>query len=124
MRPRSRAWIAACALLLTLAGCGAEQRREGTASPTPAVATAGATPSPSATVALPAVENPLSLPALMREEFTPGRIRQVSVESRTDAYVRSLVTYGAGDVTVSGVLLRPTGPGPFPGIVLNHGYIE
>ena len=25
---------------------------------------------------------------------------------------------------MSGVLLRPRGPGPFPGIVLNHGYIE
>ena len=25
---------------------------------------------------------------------------------------------------MSGVLIRPKGPGPFPGIVLNHGYIE
>lgn len=61
---------------------------------------------------------------MTREQFPAGLIRQVSVESRTDAYVRSRVTYEAGDVTVSGVLLRPRGPGPFPGIVLNHGYIE
>lgn len=60
----------------------------------------------------------------MRETFTAGRIHQVEVEARTDAYVRSRVTYDAGDLTVSGVMLRPNGAGPFPGIVLNHGYIE
>ena len=34
------------------------------------------------------------------------------------------MTYPSGDVTVSGVLLRPRGPGPFPAVVLDHGYIE
>ena len=80
---------------------------------------------PSAPVdALPPVSSPVSLPALMREEFPASRIRQVRVEARTDAYTRSQVTYRSGDLTVSGVLLRPTGKGPFPGIVLNHGYID
>ncbi len=46
------------------------------------------------------------------------------MELETDAYTRSRVTYRSGDLTISGVLLRPHGPGPFPGIVLNHGYIE
>ncbi len=41
-----------------------------------------------------------------------------------DAYTRHAVTYRSGDLTISGVLLVPTGKGPFPGIVLNHGYIE
>jgi dipeptidyl aminopeptidase/acylaminoacyl peptidase len=48
----------------------------------------------------------------------------VSVLGEADAYTRSQVTYRSGDVTVSGVLLRPRGRGPFPGIVLNHGYID
>ncbi len=73
---------------------------------------------------LPPVSHPVSLPALMREEFSGSRIRHVRVEARTDAYTRSQVTYRSGDLTVSGVLLRPTGKGPFPGIVLNHGYID
>lgn len=72
----------------------------------------------------PPVRHPLSLPALMREEWSPSRIRQVEVEVETDAYTRSRVTYRSGGLTISGVLLRPRGPGPFPGIVLNHGYIE
>ena len=73
---------------------------------------------------VPPVPDERSLPALMREEFVPGQIREAAVESRTAAYTRSRVTYEAGDLTISGVLLRPAGDGPFPGIVLNHGYIE
>lgn len=73
---------------------------------------------------LPPVRDRVSLPALMREEWQASRIRPVEVEYETDAYVRSRVTYRSGDLTISGVLLRPHGRGPFPGIVLNHGYIE
>ena len=34
------------------------------------------------------------------------------------------VTYRSNGTLVSGVLLRPHGRGPFPAVVLNHGYIE
>ncbi len=60
----------------------------------------------------------------MREDFRGGRIRVQREILATDAYTRSEVTYPSGDVTVSGVLLRPRGQGPFPAVVLNHGYIE
>ena len=102
----------------------------------PTESTESASPSPPAseppapepqsepTETLPPVHHPVSLPALMREEFRSGRIRQLRVVAETDAYTRSEVTYRSGDHTVSGVLLRPRGRGPFPGIVLNHGYIE
>ena len=66
----------------------------------------------------------VQLAALMREEWRPSRIRYGDVIEQTDTYTRSEVTYRSGDVTVSGVLLRPRGRGPFPGIVLNHGYID
>ncbi len=75
-------------------------------------------------VVLPPVHHRVSLPALMHERFRASRVRQVRVVAETDAYTRSEVTYDSGGVTVSGVLLRPRGPGPFPGIVLNHGHIE
>ena len=65
-----------------------------------------------------------SLPALMREEFPGGRIRRQRQVLANEAYTRHEVTYPSGDVTVSGVLLRPRGRGPFPAVVLNHGYIE
>ena len=60
----------------------------------------------------------------MREDFPGGRIRQGRQVLANEAYTRHEVTYPSGDVTVSGVLLRPRGRGPFPAVVLNHGYIE
>ena len=74
--------------------------------------------------ALPAVHHPISLPALMRKKLGPTRIVRQGLLGTADAYTRHSVTYRSGDLTISGVLLVPTGKGPFPGIVLNHGYIE
>jgi len=136
---RAAVVLGAAALLLVTTACSGEEAPQDVgygdpASPTPSAATAtedvgrvwppppwvtGDMPTP-----LPAVHDPVSLPALMREEWRASRIRQVEVEGQTDAYTRSRVTYRSGDLTISGVLLRPHGPGPFPGIVLNHGYIE
>jgi dipeptidyl aminopeptidase/acylaminoacyl peptidase len=142
VRRRTR-WLAAGLLLLPLVACSedaspgpeaASSRPPPTASasdPTPGDPTPGAagpSPKPAPTrkpeAALPRVDSAFSLPALMREKFRGSRIRQVRVQAQTDAYTRSEVTYRSGDLTVSGVLLRPRGRGPFPGIVLNHGYIE
>ena len=128
-------------LLLVLSGCAGEgeaprsdQRKESsgaTSTPTP---TDSATPTPvpkpgapSSTAAaetLPPVRHKVSLPALMREDLTGGRIRRVRQILANEAYTRNEVTYPSGSVTVSGVLLRPRGKGPFPAVVLNHGYIE
>ena len=129
--------VAALALVATLlTGCSGD---EGDAAPAPSTATSG-TPSadpepsraeseeaePSADPAddLPPVHSATSLPALMRERLTGGRITRVRQQAVTDAYTRWEVTYPSGDLTVSGVLLVPNGEGPFPGIVLNHGYID
>ncbi len=90
-----------------------------TSAPTPATE-----PEEAAPAELPPVEDQVSLPALMREDFRGGRIRVQREILTNDAYTRSEVTYPSGDVTVSGVLLRPRGKGPFPAVVLNHGYIE
>jgi dipeptidyl aminopeptidase/acylaminoacyl peptidase len=64
------------------------------------------------------------LPALMRENWEGGRIRLVEELGGNSVYSRSRITYPSGDLTISGVLLRPRADGPHPGIVLNHGYID
>lgn len=90
----------------------------------------GTEPSPpgavesSAAETLPPVRHRLSLPRLMREQPDGGRPRILRTEVTTDAYTRSQVIYRSGDRRTSGVLLRPHGEGPFPAIVLNHGYID
>ena len=140
-----RAAAALAALVLSLTACSAPDdadREVGSAGTGPARPLPTSTPdagsgsapgsaapqrpsgSPTVGDALPRVRDRLSLPALMREDFRASRVRQVEVEATTDAYTRSRVTYRSGGLTISGVLLRPRGRGPFPGVVLNHGYIE
>jgi uncharacterized protein len=88
------------------------------ASPAPSLETAP-TEEP-----LPEVVDEVSLPALMRQPPSGGKPRVLRTEVETADYTRQQVTYRSDDLTVSGVLLRPRGKGPFPAIVLNHGYIE
>ncbi|MBB3042117.1 alpha/beta hydrolase family protein [Nocardioides soli] len=71
----------------------------------------------------PATDTP-SLANLMRADFDGRGLRVLRTELRTDAYTRQQVAYRSNGTLVSGVLLRPHGRGPFPAVVLNHGYIE
>ncbi len=131
---RMRSWAAAAAIGgLVLAGCTAEPV-DPAATPTPTATTpseeASGTPEPTSEPTtepedtLPPVRHRVSLPALMRDRPDGGRPQITATELETDAYTRHQVVYRSGDLTVSGVLLRPRGAGPFPGIVLNHGYID
>ena len=81
-------------------------------------------PTPEPDDALPPVTDRISLPAIMRRPLDAGRIRPGAIVAETDGYVRREVTYTSDGLTISGILLRPRGKGPFPGIVLNHGYID
>jgi dipeptidyl aminopeptidase/acylaminoacyl peptidase len=108
------------AALVALTGCTADDADIG-ARPS---ASASVNTSPRVDENLPDVPDEMSLPALMREDWTPGRIRIVAELGRNTAYTRSRISYASGGLTISGVLLRPRGDGPFPGIVLNHGYID
>ncbi len=134
-RPARRRAALAGALLLVLAGCGGQDddaSADAADPPKPEPTTSAATgdaptssPSPSeAAEPLPPVNNRVSLAALMREDFPGGRIRFGQQVLANEAYTRHEVSYPSGDVTVSGVLLRPRGRGPFPAVVLNHGHIE
>ena len=67
---------------------------------------------------------PVSLPALFDKEYDGRGLRLGSVLARTDAYTAYTVTYRSGDLRISGVLDVPRGRGPFPALVLAHGYID
>src|SRR5690606_19326928 len=79
-----------------------------------------AAPSPSAS----ARADPVSIPALIAREQTGSGLRLGRVLARTSAYTRYAVTYEANGLTVSGVMNIPEGDGPFPALVLAHGYID
>ncbi|MEV5440584.1 alpha/beta fold hydrolase [Streptomyces sp. NPDC052682] len=127
MRPRCTARALAGLLLAAVAGCGGGADR---AAPTPAPASApasagsehprpSATPSPTRTAA-----GPVSIPALIRREHHGSGLRLGTVLARTSAYTRYAVTYEANGLTISGIMNIPEGEGPFPALVLAHGYID
>jgi uncharacterized protein len=135
-------------LALVLAGCsatgepGAEPEPPAESSQPPS---SSAPPTPSESGSEPESETsetreaapapPVSVPGLAEQRHTGDRLRLGAVRERTAAYTSYDVTYrsrsttgprqeGQETYTISGVLNVPTGRGPFPAVVLAHGYID
>jgi dipeptidyl aminopeptidase/acylaminoacyl peptidase len=66
----------------------------------------------------------VSIEALIQGTYDGRDLRLGEVLATTDAYTRYFATYASGDLTISGVLNVPHGDGPFPAVVLAHGYID
>ncbi|MGW5135024.1 alpha/beta hydrolase family protein [Streptomyces sp. NPDC004135] len=123
MRLRGTACAAAGLLLAVATACTGG---DGGSTPETGLATtrAAEAPSPRSGSPSPAPVDPVSLPALMRREHTGSGLRLGDVLDRTSAYTRYAVTYEANGLTVSGIMNIPVGKGPFPALVLAHGYID
>jgi dipeptidyl aminopeptidase/acylaminoacyl peptidase len=140
--------VGALAAVVVLAGCSSGASREESSAPagstapaassappgepTGVAATADATPSavptatatPAATPAPTTPPHPVSLPALMQKQYDGRDLDLGEVKDRTDAYTQHFVSYRSGDLTISGILNIPDGDGPFPVLILAHGYID
>jgi uncharacterized protein len=74
----------------------------------------------------------VSVPGLVAERHRGGGLRIGAVRERTAAFTSYDVTFrstttsarGTRSLRISGVLNVPRGPGPFPAVVLAHGYVE
>lgn len=92
---------------------------------TPSVSQAPDTGEPSPTTTRPPRPvHPVSLPALMKREYDGRGLRLGEERASTAAFTEHTVTYRSGDLRVSGLLNVPRGRGPFPALVLAHGYID
>lgn len=70
------------------------------------------------------VFDPVSLTSLMQTEIVGSEL-VVGESIRSAAkYNRYPVTYKANGLTISGIMNIPKGDGPFPTLVLGHGYID
>jgi dipeptidyl aminopeptidase/acylaminoacyl peptidase len=124
---RMRSWGTACAaaalLLVAVVGCTGSDGGDGddAARGTPPARTSAASPTPSPTRT---PVNPVSIPGLIQREHHGSGLRLGTVLARTDAYTSYRVTYEANGLTISGLMNIPTGKGPFPALVLAHGYID
>ena len=138
-----RRFAALGAGVLILAGCTAQPEPGASSTPaasmtSPADSTApAATPTPapsdpaqpSPTVAAsptpPAQPpHPISVQALIQKRYDGRDLRLGRLLGDFGAYKRYLVSYRGDGLRISGVMNVPDGRGPFPVLVLNHGYID
>ena len=66
---------------------------------------------------------PVSLPALMEKEWDGRDFTVSTILDDNSSYTRYYITYLSGDLRISGIMNVPKGEGPFPVLILNHGYI-
>lgn len=65
-----------------------------------------------------------TIPALIRRSYGEGELRVESVIEATDAFTRTLITFDSDGLTVYGFMDVPSGAGPFPVVIVVHGYVE
>jgi hypothetical protein len=110
------------ATVLVVSGCSAQSGD--TAPGTPGTPAATASGVPTATPTSDAAPHAVSLPALMDKRFDGRKLRLRRVLDVADAYTKYAISYRGSGLRISGVLCLPSGDGPFPALVLNHGYID
>ena len=73
---------------------------------------------------LPSAASDVSLPAMMRRDYDGKGLRLGRVLASTGDYVRHAASYRSDGLRISGIMNIPSGRGPFPVLVLLHGYID
>ncbi|MGI8645486.1 MAG: alpha/beta hydrolase family protein [Nocardioides sp.] len=142
MRASSRILTLLATAVVLLAGCSADAPARSTSSGTPSPTTSTDAGAPEGTEPetepeAEAEEPPpparaVSVLGLAEQRHRGERLRLGAVRERTTGYTSYDVTYrsrsttsgGEESYTISGVLNVPTGRGPFPAVVLAHGYID
>ena len=89
-----------------------------TATPIPPTATlAPPTPTPDAYAAI-------DIEGLRKRTYGGGRIETVRVLEEQPAFTRYLIRYPSDGIPITGVMNVPKGEGPFPVVIVNHGFIQ
>ncbi|MER3544630.1 MAG: peptidase [Chloroflexota bacterium] len=98
-----------------------------TATPPPTdTPSATATPQPTdtpTTTAAPDLLAALSIEALRARSYPGGPIAIVRTLEVTPAFTRAQIAYPSDGLRITGIMNIPSGAGPFPVIILNHGYV-
>ena len=100
--------------------------------PPPSVVIETVTPSPIAAVTLsPSVTPtakelifPYTIDGLRQHDFQSGEIHIRKTLDENEFYTSYLIDYPSDGLTITGVMQIPNGVGPFPVIVMNHGFFS
>ncbi|EKE15578.1 MAG: peptidase S9 prolyl oligopeptidase active site protein [uncultured bacterium] len=71
-----------------------------------------------------ATPHPDSIPAMAQKEFQGNALKLEEVLNENEFYTRYRITYRSEGFLISGIMNVPKGDGPFPVLILNHGYID
>ena len=91
------------------------------ATSTPSPPSISETPSIPVLVSHPMAE--YTIEGLRRRAYPGGTIQVRSVLTVTNSFTRYYIDYPSDELTITGVMQVPHGEGPFPVIILNHGYV-
>ena len=67
---------------------------------------------------------PEAIPEMSKKEFKGSDLRLERVLERNAFYTRYYITYLSEGLKISGIMNVPTAAGPFPILILNHGYVD
>lgn len=113
-------------LAAVIAGCsnaGPKASTSPTGTPRPqarATATPSPTPTPVPTPPLPAY----AIESLRHRAFPGGTIQIGAPMFRGDGFMKYQMSWPSQGQTMTGTISMPDGPGPFPVVVVNHGFIR
>ena len=90
------------------------------------------TPSPIPTITLtasptPTVEElifPFTIDGLRQHDFQSGSVHIRSILDENEKFITYLIDYPSDGLTITGVMQIPAGEGPFPVILMNHGFFS
>jgi len=116
--------------LILLVACQSPQASSTQTLPPPNVVIETITPSPSPTETFtpsptPTTEeliHPYTIEGLRQHDYPSGEIRIRETLEENDKYTSYLIDYPSDGLTITGVMQIPKGNGPFPVIVMNHGF--
>jgi dipeptidyl aminopeptidase/acylaminoacyl peptidase len=94
-------------------------RETSTPSPVPTVTF---TPSPTPTIE--ELIFPYTINGLREHEFKSGSIHVRNILDETTTFTTYLIDYPSDGLTITGVMQIPMGEGPFPVILMNHGFFS
>jgi dienelactone hydrolase len=66
---------------------------------------------------------PVSMHALQQMTRWGNDLKVVRTVAKTAAYTHYAITYRSGNLTITGQMFVPVGTGPFPVMIMNHGFI-
>lgn len=80
------------------------------------------TPIPTSTPTLEELIFPYTIEGLRQHDFQSGEIKIRETLDENEFYTAYLIEYPSDGLTITGVMQIPKGDGPFPVIVMNHGF--